>query len=144
MCRESSRQLAAAFEKRVDLRIVICHALVRLCNQNRRVANAGADQVTHKMPPNVFSAWPFCEEEILTGCFSSFHPSTLWNRRLDIIQLLLMRSQRQRLRMLLLTTSPPRWPPGEWWQLRLAGCWLLLLAHHTHHVYLMQEYYCAA
>lgn len=43
--REYAKLLAAAFEKRTDLRVTICRALRRLCTQNRAVLAAAGQAV---------------------------------------------------------------------------------------------------
>ena len=44
-CRTYAKLLAAAFEKRADLQVTICHALRRLCTQNRVVLVAAGEPV---------------------------------------------------------------------------------------------------
>lgn len=50
-----AKPLAAAFEKRPDLRVTICHALRRLCTQNRAALAAADQPVGHADPCAVMS-----------------------------------------------------------------------------------------
>lgn len=54
-CRLYAKPLAAAFEKRPDLRVTICHALRRLCTQNRAALAAAGQPVGHADPCAVMS-----------------------------------------------------------------------------------------
>lgn len=51
--RQYAQLLAAAFEKRAELRVPICHALRRLCAQNRAVLAAAGEPVGHADPSAV-------------------------------------------------------------------------------------------
>ena len=61
--RQYSKPLAAAFEKRPDLRVVICHALRRLCTQTRAALAAAGEPVGHADPCAVASAGVGGDEE---------------------------------------------------------------------------------
>ena len=50
-----AKPLAGAFEKRADLRVTICHALRRLCTQNRATLAAAGQPVGHADPCAVMS-----------------------------------------------------------------------------------------
>lgn len=53
--RQYSKLLAAAFEKRPDLRVVICHALRRICTQTRAALAAAGELTGHADPCAVLS-----------------------------------------------------------------------------------------
>lgn len=60
--RTYAKDLAGAFDKRPDLRVVICQALARLASQSRRVANAAGGQQVGFADPSAAAAAAVPEE----------------------------------------------------------------------------------